>query len=125
MAKRREIYHCEICGNIVEVEVGGKGALVCCGEDMKLLTAQTADMTKEKHVPYIMKEKGGYRVRVGKETAHPMIYKHYISYIEICADGIIMRKYLNPGDEPEAFFKTDAAKVEAWEVCNIHGLWKA
>lgn len=125
MAKRREIYHCEICGNIVEVEVGGKGALVCCGENMKLLTAKTADTSKEKHVPYIQKEKGGFRVKVGKEEDHPMLDKHHISYIEICADGIIMRKYLNPGDKPEAFFKTDAEKVEAWEVCNLHGLWKA
>lgn len=67
MVKRREIYYCEICGNIVEVEVGGKGALVCCGENMKLLTAKTADTSKEKHVPYIQKEKGGFRVKVGKK----------------------------------------------------------
>jgi len=32
----REIYHCEICGNVVEViEVGG-GELACCDEPMTL-----------------------------------------------------------------------------------------
>ena len=36
-----------------------------------------------------------------------------------------MRKYLKPGDAPEAFFKTDAAEVTAWEYCNKHGLWKS
>lgn len=31
-----EIYKCEICGNMVEVNVAGGGELVCCGEPMKL-----------------------------------------------------------------------------------------
>ena len=35
MAEVKEIYKCEICGNIVEVLHGGEGALVCCGEEMK------------------------------------------------------------------------------------------
>ncbi len=29
MTKRREIYKCEVCGNIVEVLHEGKGELVC------------------------------------------------------------------------------------------------
>ncbi|NLL94596.1 MAG: desulfoferrodoxin [Thermoplasmatales archaeon] len=125
MAKLREIYHCALCGNIVEVEVGGKGKLYCCGAEMTLMEPQTKDSTKEKHVPYIEKAPGGFLVKVGQNEAHPMLEKHYIAYIEICADGVLMRKYLKPGDKPEAFFKTDAKKVTAWELCNLHGVWTA
>ena len=35
MAKFKEIYKCEICGNIVEVLHEGQGVLVCCGEEME------------------------------------------------------------------------------------------
>jgi superoxide reductase len=37
MAKKGEVYKCEICGNVVGVLEGGDGDLVCCGENMKLL----------------------------------------------------------------------------------------
>lgn len=125
MTTQRAVYYCPICGNTVEVEYAGKGDLVCCGEKMKLLEIQTADYAIEKHVPYVEKKENGVLVKVGKETAHPMVPDHYIVYIEICADGILMRKYLKPGDAPEAFFKTDAKKIAARELCNKHGLWKA
>lgn len=124
MAKQREIYHCDICKNTVEVEYGGKGQLVCCGQPMRMLTANTVDAAKEKHVPVIESKDGGVLVKIGS-VAHPMEDAHYIVYIEICADGVLMRKYLKPGQAPEAFFKTDAKKIIAWEYCNIHGLWKA
>lgn len=124
MAKQREIYHCDICGNTVEVEFGGKGELVCCGKPMKLVTANTVDAAKEKHVPVIERKDDGVLVKIGS-VPHPMVDEHYIVYIEICADGILMRKYLKPGQTPEAFFKTDAKTIVAWEYCNVHGLWKA
>jgi superoxide reductase len=70
----------------------------------------------------IEKVKGGVIVKVGS-VPHPMEEKHHIVYAEICADGILMRKYLKPGDAPEVFFKTDAKTIQAWEYCNLHGLW--
>jgi desulfoferrodoxin-like iron-binding protein len=36
MAKKSEIYKCDICGMVVEVKEDGGGELVCCGEPMKL-----------------------------------------------------------------------------------------
>jgi desulfoferrodoxin-like iron-binding protein len=33
-----EIYLCEICGNKVRVLEAGAGTLVCCGEDMVLVS---------------------------------------------------------------------------------------
>ncbi len=124
MAKRLEVYKCELCGNIVEVLFGSNGQLVCCGQPMTLLVENTVDAAKEKHVPVIEKFDGGVKVKVG-EVAHPMEEKHYIQWIEIIADGKIYRQFLNPGDVPEAMFNVVADQVVAREYCNLHGFWKA
>lgn len=124
--EKRAIYVCSTCKNYVEgLYSAGGGAPVCCGAEMEKLTPQTADAAAEKHVPYIEKKDGGVLVKVGKETAHPMTPEHYIVFIEICADGVLMRKYLKPGEAPEAFFKTDAKNIVAWELCNLHKYWKS
>ena len=52
MTKVREIYRCQICGNVVEV-VNPGAVLSCCGEPMKLMKENTSDGAKEKHVPVI------------------------------------------------------------------------
>ena len=124
MAERLEVYKCDLCGNIVETLHGGAGELVCCGQPMKLLTENTVDAAKEKHVPVIEKVAGGYMVKVG-DVAHPMEEKHYIAFVELIADGKVYRQFLNPGETPEATFTIDASQVSAREYCNLHGLWKA
>ena len=124
MAKKLEIYKCEACGNIVEVVAGGDGELVCCGEPMQLMTENTVDAAKEKHVPVIESESGGVQVTVG-DVPHPMDEKHYIQWIELVADGKAYRQFLEPGEPPRAFFPIDAEKLTAREYCNLHGLWKA
>ena len=50
MAQRLEVYKCNLCGNVVEVLTGGAGALVCCGQDMVLMSENTVDAAQEKHV---------------------------------------------------------------------------
>lgn len=124
MAELYKIYKCEICGNIVEVLHEGKGDLVCCGEEMKLMKAKTEDSSLEKHVPYIEKTDHGILIKVGEKQNHPMEEKHYIEWIQIMADNKSYRKFLKPNDKPEAFFEIKADKVTAREYCNIHGLWK-
>jgi superoxide reductase len=124
MTEVSEIYKCNVCGNIVEVLHSGEGELVCCGEPMKKMEAQTEDYKNEKHVPMIEKQDGGYMVIVGS-TLHPMTEEHYIEWIELNADGKVYKKFLKPGDEPKAFFKVEASEVSAREYCNIHGLWKS
>ncbi|MFP4040478.1 MAG: desulfoferrodoxin [Desulfosudaceae bacterium] len=124
MAERYQVYKCELCGNIVEVLYGSDGTLVCCDQDMLLLTENTVDAAKEKHVPVIEKTAGGIKVKVG-DVAHPMEEKHYIQWIELIADGKSCFQFLNPGDAPEAVFNVSADQVTAREYCNIHGLWKA
>ncbi len=124
MAKKLEIYKCNVCGNIVEVLHGGAGELVCCGQPMENLAEKTADQGKEKHVPVIEKIDGGYKVKIGS-VPHPMEEKHYIEWVEIIADGVAYRKFLNPGDAPEAVFNLKANTVTAREYCNVHGLWRS
>jgi superoxide reductase len=124
MPKKLEIYKCEVCGNIVEVLHGGKGGLVCCGQPMKLYEANTVDAAKEKHVPVVQKTSTGVKVSVGS-VPHPMEAEHYIEWIEVVADGEAYRRFLKPGDAPEAEFDIQAAEITARAYCNLHGLWKA
>ena len=124
MTERLQVYKCEICGNIVEVLHTGKGQLVCCGQPMKLLEKNTVDASLEKHVPVIEKTTDAIEVKVGS-IPHPMEEKHFIEWIEIIAAGKSCRKFLKPGDEPEAKFVVKTEKIEAREYCNLHGLWKS
>jgi len=126
MTQLHEVYKCSVCGNMVEVVHTGAGALTCCGKEMVRLEAGVSDGAAEKHVPIIEKVEGGYKVSVGS-VAHPMIEAHYIEFIELICEKCqkVQRKYLKPGDKPEAVFKTCAEEVTAREYCNLHGLWQA
>jgi superoxide reductase len=124
MAQEKEIYRCTVCGNLVEVLHGGDGELVCCGQPMTLLVANSVDAAREKHVPVIVKAEGGFVVKIGS-VPHPMIEAHYIEFIELIAGNTVYRQNLKPGDAPEAFFATGAEQVSARAYCNLHGLWGA
>jgi len=124
MTKQKEVYRCAICGNIVEVLHPSNGELSCCGQPMKLLTENTTDAVQEKHVPVIERIAGGYKVTVGS-VEHPMMAEHYIEWIELIADNVVLRKYLHPGEKPIALFLTEAQNVTAREYCNLHGHWKS
>lgn len=124
MAKLLEVYKCELCGNIVEVVHAGDGDLSCCGQEMKLLSENTVDAAKEKHVPVIEVGDGSVKVTIGS-VAHPMEEKHYIEWIELVADGKVYRQSLKPGEAPTATFNVTAKKLTARELCNLHGLWSA
>lgn len=124
MTELRQIYKCNVCGNIVEILHAGKGQLVCCNKPMILLAENTVDAAREKHVPVIEKADGKVTVKVG-DVAHPMEEKHFIEWVEIIADGQTYRQFLNPGDKPEAIFNISADNITARAYCNLHGNWKA
>jgi superoxide reductase len=123
MAKRLDVYRCNICGHIIEVLHEGVGTLVCCDEPMEHLTENTVDAAQEKHVPVVEKTDAGYIVTVGS-VEHPMTEQHHIEWIELIADGKAYREFLKPGTKPQATFAVEAVEVSAREYCNLHGLWK-
>ncbi len=130
MTKIKEIYKCNVCGNITEVLHTGVGELVCCGQEMELKEEKHEEEGNEKHLPVIENvgdsdcKGAGVKVKIG-EVEHPSEENHYIEWIEInTGSGKSGKKFLKPGDKPEAEFYTEDEIVSVREYCNIHGLWE-
>ena len=120
-----QFFKCKKCGKIIEIVNKGCPVVVCCGDEMTELKANTTDGASEKHVPVIEANGNTVTVKVGS-AVHPMEADHYIQWIEIETDKGVQRKYLNPGEEPKAVFALAEEKLlAAYEYCNKHGLWKA
>lgn len=119
-------YYCEICAHVVSVLCPGNPSLVCCGQKMDLLDANTVDASKEKHVPVIVPEGDSTTIKVGS-VPHPMTEEHHIAFIEIVLkNGEYDRAQLKVDGPPEATFSVKADDIQTvFEYCNIHGLWKA
>ncbi|MBU1896024.1 desulfoferrodoxin [Patescibacteria group bacterium] len=132
MTKLKQVYKCNVCGNIVEMLHTGVGELVCCGEPMHLQKENTVDASLEKHVPVLeilpandCKESDGVKILIGSDP-HPMTEEHFIEWIEInLEDGRSGKVFLNPGDKPEAEFHARGKVIGARAYCNLHGLWKS
>jgi superoxide reductase len=122
----QKFYVCERCGNIVAMVKKGGGTLVCCGQKMTEIVANTVDASKEKHVPVYEKIGGTVTVKVGS-AEHPMTEPHYIEWILLETKAGKQRKVLTPADKPEAtfFVAEDDEVVAVYAYCNLHGLWKA
>lgn len=119
-----EFLKCNHCGNIAVKVVDHKTPLSCCGDEMEVLVAKTADSSTEKHVPVIEKDGNFVRVTVGS-TPHPMTDAHLIEFIYILTNFGGHKKALAAGDAPTAEFYLAPGEelVAAYEYCNLHGLW--
>lgn len=123
MTITRELYKCDICGNVVEITHPGAPALVCCGKPMQKLNGKNEDKGNEKHVPVVKEIKDGIRIEVG-DIHHPMEEKHYIKFIEVLTKDKVLRGELDPGSKPVAEFLVSMEEViEVRAYCNLHGLW--
>ena len=121
----REIYRCDICGNVIEIVNTGSPSLVCCGKPMIKLIAKSGDEGKEKHIPVIEELGDKVIVKIGS-IPHPMENDHYIVFIEVMTERDIFRHELKPGDNPSAIFNIKKSEIkEVREYCNKHMLWKA
>ena len=120
-----KFYKCEHCGNIVTF-VEDKGVpVMCCGQKMTELTANTTDTAQEKHVPVVEQDGDTVKVTVGS-VEHPMLEEHFIQWVCLETEKGSQIKYLKPGAKPEAVFTlNDDRLVAVYEYCNLHGLWKA
>ncbi|MBR2374625.1 MAG: desulfoferrodoxin [Lentisphaeria bacterium] len=118
-----DVFRCSHCGLTVEVTAPG-ATPVCCGEPMKHCAENSVDAAREKHVPVAEDLNPGTRVKVGS-VAHPMTEEHYIQWIEVINGSYVNRRYLKPGDAPEAeFYVPYSDKLVIRAYCNLHGLWK-
>ena len=121
----RELYYCSKCKNLVEIAHVGAPALVCCGDPMTLLNANSTDAAGEKHVPVIIDKGDFVEVTIGS-VEHPMTEEHYIAFIEVLSARGVCRKELKPGEKPTAVFHIKRTEIiEVREFCNLHMLWKA
>ena len=121
-----KFYICNHCKNII-IKVKDSGVpVVCCGEKMSEIVANTTDAAFEKHVPAVTVDGSKVTVSVGS-VAHPMIPEHYIQFILLETTNGYQVKNLKPGEAPVAeFILADGeSAVAAYEYCNLHCLWKA
>jgi len=121
-----KFYICNHCHNIISYVHDSGVKVICCGEEMQELVANTTDAATEKHVPVITVEANKVTVNVGSVN-HPMQDEHYIMWIALETKQGNQRKELAPGAEPKAEFMMAEGDevVAAYEYCNLHGLWKA
>ena len=126
MSKDPRFFICKHCGNMITLLEDAGVPIVCCGEDMKELTANTSDGATEKHVPVIEAAGNKITVSVGS-VAHPMLPEHHIVWIYLQTNLGGQIKYLEVGAEPKAAFALSEGETvkAAFEYCNLHGLWKA
>ncbi|MDL2289616.1 desulfoferrodoxin [Clostridia bacterium OttesenSCG-928-F22] len=127
MSKRCEqkFLICETCGNMVGLINDSGAPLICCGQPMEELIANTQDAAVEKHVPDVTISGDTINVTIGS-VEHPMLEEHFITWIYLKTEKGGQRRCLSPGMPPKATFKlTDGdTPLEVYEYCNLHGLWK-
>lgn len=118
-------YRCNVCGKIVTEVEATAAKLVCCGQEMEELVANTVDAAREKHVPQVEQDGSKITVQVGS-VKHPMEKEHHISFIALETDKGLSIKHLKVNSDPVAVFRIaeDEKIVAVYEYCNIHGLWK-
>ena len=114
---------CRKCGNLVGMVHDSGVPLVCCGQPMDILEANTSEGAGEKHLPVVQVDGDTVRVNVGS-VDHPMLDAHYIEWIFVQTEHGGQRKALRPGDAPHAEFCLKGDKALAvYAYCNLHGLW--
>nr|WP_315024323.1 desulfoferrodoxin family protein [uncultured Aminipila sp.] len=121
----KKFFVCKHCGNLVGVIKDSGVPMVCCGEKMTELEANTVDASFEKHIPVVTVEGNIVTAKVGS-VEHPMVEEHFIEWLYLLTSKGGQRKGLAPGEKPEAQFAlVDGEKpLEVYAYCNLHGLWK-
>ena len=122
MKRNVNFYKCPICGNVIELIEGDINHMMCCGQKMELMVANTQDAAVEKHVPVYERIEDEIVVKVG-EVDHPMEKDHYIMWVAQVNDNQISRVTLYPEQGISVRFKyIPNSTISAY--CNKHGLWK-
>lgn len=126
MSTKTKFLKCAHCGNVVESLYDSGVAIICCGEPMGVLTANTTDAAQEKHVPKLELQVNTFYIQVG-DVPHPMTEEHYIEWVELVTDKGVHRWEFKPGDKPATRLTFDILEtpIAVYAYCNLHGLWKS
>lgn len=97
--------------------------IICCGEEMTEIVANTEEASYEKHIPEVAIKDDKIAVIVGA-TVHPMTEAHYINWIYLETEMGGQRKKC-VGTPTAVFAMAGGDKpIAAYAYCNLHGLWK-
>jgi len=119
-----DAYKCSVCGTLVQILDPRGMELVCCGRPMAREAECAAVRQRSVHRIEVEKMPGGLRVRIGRPL-HPMTPEHRILWIEAITGGMEVRRFLRPGNPPEATFRIAAEGLCVRAYCSRHGLWRS
>ena len=124
MSGKQKFFICERCGNIIGLIKDSGVPMICCGEKMSELVANTVEASAEKHLPDVNISGDSMKVQVGS-VLHPMEEGHHIAFVYVETEKGGQRKSLKIGEDPKTSFAfSDDKPVAVYEYCNLHGLWK-
>lgn len=124
MKDGQKFFLCKHCGNFVGMIVSSGAPMVCCGENMTELVANTEEASYDKHIPVIEQNGDKVTVTVGS-TLHPMIPEHHLTFVFLETKNGGQRKRFAIGQEPKLEFTlVNDEPIAAYAYCNLHGLWK-
>ena len=115
------IKKCEECGALVKVLADctcENCGITCCGENMKVVTANSTDASAEKHVPTYEIIDDEIVVRVN----HGMEKDHFIEWISLVKENTEITVKLYPEQDAIARFPYMRCST-LYAYCNKHGLW--
>jgi superoxide reductase len=124
MKYERKFFRCGHCGNIISYVKSSGAAVVCCGEPMREIIANSTDAAGEKHIPVAKRTGNKLQVTVAS-VLHPMTPEHHIEWILAAQSDRTECVKLKPTGSPTAEFYVNDGKVTVYEYCNLHGLWVA
>lgn len=108
-----KIYVCPVCGNVFTA--AGKAVVSCCGIMLPPLEAEPMD---DEHMAVCERLDDEIFVSIN----HPMMKKHYISFIMYCTgDRLEVVKLYPEGGASALFFRRGRGKL--YWYCNHHGLF--
>lgn len=125
MKDHHRFYVCKKDGTLLGVIHDGGGELLCCGQPMQELIANTTEGAQEKHLPVVKREGDTVLVEVGS-VPHPMSEEHSIQWVYLLTAKGGQRKSLPFDSRPVVQFRLtdDDEPVSVYAYCNLHGLWK-
>ena len=125
MKGKQKFFKCSCCGNLISFIIDKGVPLVCCDEDMVELfpNANAIDESNQKHVSGIATAND--TSAQNSDIPHPMENDHYIEFIYVETENGCQRKFLKPGDSPNARFSfVNDRPIAIYAYCFQHGLWK-